>query len=480
MSAALLTLLTALAQLVALALLGLLLFQQLFYAALLGTALLALVRRPPQRATRGLWSELVDVAPSLTIIVPAHDEEATIVDSVRALLALQYPRFEVVVVDDGSRDGTLARLKEAFALEPIAGPLPQRLVRAPVRQVFESRTLTRLTVITKANGGKSDALNAGLELATGELVCSVDADSLLESDSLLRAVEPFVRDETTLAVGGTVRVANGCRVEAGRVVQAELPRRWLPRLQAMEYIRAFVMARLAFAHFGALTIVSGAFGLFRRDVLLTLGGYRHDTVGEDFELVVRIHRYARERGRTYAVHFVPEPVCWTQAPERWRDLARQRIRWHRGALETFFAHADMLAHPRRYGAPALLGLGTLLLIDVVGPAVELLGWLLLPLFWSLGGAWLELALAWVALAAGGGIALSCGALVLEELELARVPRARDLLRLALAGVVENLGYRQFINLCRIIGHLQWLRGATGWGRITRRRFDRPTPAETPP
>ncbi len=471
------SLLLALGGLVALTLFAVLLFQQLFYLLLLTVALAALLLRPPRRETRTLWSELVDVAPSLTILVPAHDEEATIVDSVRALLALQYPRFEVVVVDDGSRDATLARLREAFALEPVAGPPPQRLVRAPVRGVWRARDLPRLTVVAKENGGKSDALNAGLELATGELVCSVDADSLLESDSLLRAVEPFVLDETTVAVGGTVRVANGCRVERGRVVAAELPRRWLPRLQAMEYIRAFVMARLAFARLGALTIVSGAFGLFRRDLVLELGGYRRDTVGEDFELVMRIHRHCRERGRPYAVHFVPEPVCWTQAPERWRDLARQRIRWHRGALETFFAHADMLTRPRRYGAPALLGLGTLFLVDVLAPAAELLGWLLLPVLGLTGGPVLDLALAWLALAVGGGIALSCGALILEELELARVPRAGDLLRLALAAVVENLGYRQFVNVCRMIGHLQWLRGATGWGRIARRGFARPTSGE---
>lgn len=462
--------LLALGQMVALALLGILLFQQAFYAALLAVALVALLLRPPRGTARALWTELAEVAPSVSVLVPAHDEEATVVDSVRALLALQYPDLEVIVVDDGSTDGTLRRLVEAFDLEPLPGPHLWHLPKEPVRAVYRSRSLPRLRVIAKERGGKSDALNAALELASGELVCSVDADSLLESDSLLRAVEPFVRDPRTVAVGGTVRVANGCRVEGGRVVEALLPQRLLPLVQYLEYLRAFVMARLALERLGALTIVSGAFGLFRRDLVVELGGYRRDTVGEDFELVVRIHRHLRERRASYAVHFVPEPVCWTQAPERWRDLARQRIRWHRGALETFFLHADMLLWPGA-GAPARIGLGSVLLVDVLGPAAELLGWILLPLLWWSGAVWPEFLLAWLALSVGFGVALSCAALVLEELELGRVPRAVDLLRLALAAVLEHLGYRQFVNACRMIGHLQYLRGATGWGRIARRAFE---------
>lgn len=463
-------LLLALGQMVALTLLGVLLFQQLLYGVLLLVALLALILRPPRRTVRALWTELAEVAPPVSVLVPAHDEELTIVESVRALLALQYPDLEVIVVDDGSTDGTLARLQAAFDLEPLPGPRVWHLPKAPVKAVYRSRSLPRLRVIAKEQGGKSDALNAALELASGELVCSVDADSLLEADSLLRAVEPFVRDPRTVAVGGTVRVANGCRVAGGRVVEADLPRRFLPLVQYLEYLRAFVMARLAFERLGALVIVSGAFGLFRREPVVELGGYRCDTVGEDFELVVRIHRFMRERGASYAVRFVPEPVCWTQAPERWRDLARQRIRWHRGALETFFLHADMLLWPRA-GAPAWLGLGSMLVVDVLGPAAELLGWLLLPVLWWGGAVWTGFLLAWLALCVGFGVALSCAALVLEELELGRVPRAVDLLRLALAAVVEHLGYRQFVNACRMVGHLQYLRGATGWGRIARRTFD---------
>ncbi len=443
--------------------------QQLFYAVLLFIALGALVLRPPLKRLRSLWSTLVDLAPPLTILVPAHDEELTIETSVRALLALQYPDFEVVVVNDGSRDRTLERLIAAFDLEREDVEPAALLAHAPIRAVYRSRQLPNLRVVDKEQGGKADALNAGLNFVETPLFCAVDADSLLESDSLLRAVEPFVEDERTIAVGGTVRVANGCRVEGGRVVRASLPRRLLPLLQTIEYLRAFVMARLAFERLGALLIISGAFGVFRTALAIEAGGYRRDTVGEDFELVVRMHRHACARRLPHRIRFVPEPICWTQVPERLTALARQRIRWHRGALETFFTHRRLLTGG--YGAASWIGFASLFVLDVVTPLVELVGYVIFPIFWMLGIVWWPFILAWLALTFVAGIAISAGALILEELELRQVPRARDLLLLALAAVVENFGYRQLVNFWRLVGHWRYLRGVTGWGRQPRLRFE---------
>ncbi len=460
------------AQLVAAAVLTVGVAQNLLYLTLMATALWTMATRPPVRRTRTLWSGLVDVAPPLSVIVPAYDEELTIEESVRALLSLQYPDFEVVVVNDGSTDATLARLKARFALEPEdtlpAGPLPH----APCRAVYRSAAHPRLRVIDKENGGKADALNAGINLAEGELFCAADADSLLEADSLLRAVQPFVEGgEETIAVGGTVRVANGCPVRGGRVVEVRLPTGLLALLQTVEYMRAFTMARLAFERFGALFIISGAFGIFRREAVLAVGGYSTATVGEDLELVLRLHRHMRERGRPYEIRFVPEPVCWTQVPESLGALARQRIRWHRGALESLAIHRRMLAR-RRYGAPGWLGLASLALLDVVGPAVEAVGYLLMPFLWAAGLLDGSLLLAWLAMSFAFGVVVSIGALVLEEMELRRFPRARHLAILALVAILENFGYRQLNNLWRIAGHLAHLRGVRGWGRRSRRAFVR--------
>ena len=248
-----------------------------------------------------------------------------------------------------------------------------------------------------------------------------------------------------------------------------LPRRMLPLLQTVEYLRAFMMARLAWGRIGCLMIVSGAFGLFRRDVVIELGGYSTKTVGEDLELVVRLHRRMCNAGRDYRIEFVPEPVCWTQVPERLGELARQRQRWQRGALETFFRHKDMLVG-RKYGRVGRLGLGHILLLDVVTPLVEVLGYLLLPFFWLAGTINTPFFLAYLALTFAFGVFISVASLVLEEFERRRVPRARDLVVLTAAAIIENFGYRQLANFWRIQGHWQYWRGAAHWGRQDRRGF----------
>jgi cellulose synthase/poly-beta-1,6-N-acetylglucosamine synthase-like glycosyltransferase len=298
----------------------------------------------------------------------------------------------------------------------------------------------------------------------------MDADSLLEPDALLRAVQPFLEDpQRVIAVGGTIRVANGCTIADGRIVKVGAPRNLLALMQTVEYLRAFLMARLAWSQIGALTIISGAFGLFRRAAVLEVGGYAHGTVGEDMELVVRLHRHFRESGKPYKVAFVPEPVCWTEAPETLAVLARQRARWHRGALETFVRHRHMAFNPR-YGAVGMIGFGWIVLADVIGPPTEVMGYVLIPLWWSFGALSLDYLLAFIAVTFAFGVALSVGALALEESELHRFPRARDLVVLTGAAILENLGYRQLNQLWRLRGTLQWLRGAQGWGEMTRRGF----------
>jgi cellulose synthase/poly-beta-1,6-N-acetylglucosamine synthase-like glycosyltransferase len=303
----------------------------------------------------------------------------------------------------------------------------------------------------------------------------MDADSILEPDALLRAVQPFVEDpQNVVATGGTVRIANGCVVRDGRVVEVGVPGNIWALLQTVEYLRAFLLARLAWSKVGALTIVSGAFGLFRRSVLIEVGGYAPNTVGEDMELIVRLHRYFRERERPYRIAFVPEPVCWTEAPETLAMLARQRARWHRGALETFFSHRVMLFNPR-YGRIGMLGMGQVLLFDVVGPIVEVAGYVLMPVMWLLGVLSFEYLLAYLALTFAMGVAISVGSLALEEAELRRFPRAVDLVTLALAAVLENFGYRQLNSFWRIRGLWQWARGVQSWGEMSRKGFLSETP-----
>ena len=446
--------------------------QILFYIVQLCFAAISLSARPPVARVPLLWRRYADRAPPIAVLAPAFNEEVTIVESITSLLALQYPDFEVIVINDGSKDGTLQRLIDHFQLSRVERFYDRWVMHQPIRGLYASERLPRLLVIDKENGGKSDALNAGINVARAPLFCSIDADSLLEPDALLRTVRPFIEEPLeTIAVGGTIRLANGSRIEAGRVAEVRLPRNFLARVQIVEYLRAFLMARLALSRMKTLTVISGAFGLFRRRIALEVGGYSHGTVGEDMELVIKFHRHMRDRRLPYRIEFIPDPVCWTEAPEDLAVLGRQRARWQRGALETFFRHKDMMFNPR-YGRIGFLGFGHLLLVDVLGPVVEVLGYLLVPALWLLGLLDLDYLLAFLAITFTFGVFVSVATLILEEAELRRFPRAGDLAALAAVAVAENFGYRQLSNLWRLRGMWQFLRKQQGWGQMTRRGFQR--------
>ena len=419
-----------------------------------------------------VWRRYADASPPVAVLAPAFNEEAGIVDSVRSLLSLHYPNFEVVIINDGSTDGTLARLIESFELKPVSRQYAQTLSHQSVHQIYAAENQPRLVVIDKVNGGKADALNVGINVSRAPLFCSMDADSMLEPDALLRAVRPFVENpEETIAVGGTVRIANGCRIANGQVQTLSLPRNLWALFQTVEYLRAFLMARLAWSRINALTIISGAFGLFRRDLVVEVGGYARGTVGEDMELVVRLHRRMREQGRRYRIAFVPEPVCWTEAPETLAGLCRQRARWQRGTLETFALHRSMTFDPK-YGRLGSVAFPHLILVDIAGPPIELLGYALIPLFWATGLLSIEWLLAFLAVSFTFGIALSLGALALEEAELRRFPKVRHLIILTLAAVAENFGYRQLCNVWRLQGLVQFIRRDRTWGSQARRGLAR--------
>lgn len=468
--------LIVIAQAIAWLVIGGAILQNALYLVQLVIAQRALAEEPPEPQSAVLWRRTHAVAPPITLMAPAYNEAATVENSVLSLLALDYPRFEVIVINDGSKDDTLRILQDRFDLKPVARDFESATRHAPIRGIYQSQSHDRLIVIDKENGGKADALNAGLNLARSPIVCSMDADSILEADSLLRAVQPFIEDpERVVAVGGTIRIANGCSIRDGRLHAIGVSRNILALFQTVEYLRAFLLARLAWSRLGALTIISGAFGLFRRSALLEIGGYAHGTVGEDMELVVRLHRHGIDTGQPNRIVFLPEPVCWTEVPENLRVLGRQRARWHRGAIETFVRHGAAMLHPR-YGRVGVIGMGQVLLFDLIGPVLELMGYILLPAMWVLGILSFDYVLAFFALSVFFGIAVSVGAMVIEEASLRRVEKISDLLRLSAAAVLENFGYRQVNSLWRLRGLWQWMRGVKSWGEMTRKGFRAATPA----
>jgi cellulose synthase/poly-beta-1,6-N-acetylglucosamine synthase-like glycosyltransferase len=379
-------------------------------------------------------------------------------------------------VDDGSTDATFERLRAAFDLVPIPREIPAEVpVRARVLGVHVPRDgRTRLIVVQKENSGKHEAVNLAVSAATEPLVAMIDADSILEPDALLRVTRPFVDDPTRMvASGGAIRPANGSRVVAGRVVEVRLPKAWLPRIQVVEYLRAFLLGRTGWARFGALILISGAFGVFRRDVVVEVGGLNPDSIGEDFELVLRIHRRLHDEGRDYRVGFVPEPVLWTEVPSTTKVLRTQRKRWHRGLWETLWAYRGMLLRPR-YGRVGLVALPYYWVFELIAPLLELFGIIIVPLALLLGVVDIPYALLFLALAYGLAIIVTLCAMAAEEWSFHRHERWRDLAMTLVASVAENVGYRQLTVWWRLEGWWASLRGKKQvWGVMTRTGFGEP-------
>lgn len=407
----------------------------------------------------------------ISLVVPAFNEAETIVASVRSLLTLQYADYEIVVVNDGSTDRTLAVLRDAFDLEPVVRVPTSNLPSAATHAIYQGVQHRNLVVVDKANGGKADALNVGLNYSRSALFCAMDADTILEPDALARVVRPFLEDASTVAVGGIVRIANGCTIDAGAVDDVRLPKSILVRFQVLEYLRSFLSARVGWNTIGATLIISGAFGAFRRSVVADAGGFDTSTVGEDMELIVRLHRHCRDLGRPYRIEFIPDPVAWTEAPESIRQLARQRDRWQRGLAQVISRHRRMVMNPK-YGVPGLVALPYYVAFELFGPVIEVLGYAGFVVALIAGQASVAYTVAFLAVAVFLGSAISVSAVALEEISFRRYRRFRDLLALLGIALVENFGYRQMTTWWRLRGLFSAMRGDSRWGAMERRGLER--------
>jgi cellulose synthase/poly-beta-1,6-N-acetylglucosamine synthase-like glycosyltransferase len=408
--------------------------------------------------------------PPASILLPAYNEEAGVVQSVHSLLDLHYPELEVIVINDGSTDATLAELDREFDLVPVRLVLRDAIPFAPVKATYVARADSRLIVVDKENGGKADALNCGLEAASYPYVCAVDADALIEEDALLRVALPMLEEpERVVATGGIVRIVNGCRVDSGRVTEVRLPRGRLATLQVIEYFRAFLVGRTAWSRLRGLLIISGAFGWFKRSTVEAAGGYWTDTVGEDGELVVRLHKQMLDGKVPYGIEFVPDPVCWTEAPEDLGTLASQRRRWQRGLAEMLWRHRRMMGNPR-YGFIGVLVLPYFLVFELIGPLlIEFPAYLVFPVALALGLVPVGLFLAFIGVAILYGFVLSISALALEEFSFRRHTRGAEVVRMLGYVALDNLGYRQLQSLLRAVGTMDYLLGRSPkWGEMKRK------------
>jgi cellulose synthase/poly-beta-1,6-N-acetylglucosamine synthase-like glycosyltransferase len=443
------------------------------YLILLLLSVFAFVRFLRKRATEDLLQVLHSYfTPPISIIVPAYNEYNTIVQTVKSLSLLHYPQTEIIVVNDGSTDDTLGILTRLFSLQKVNKVYRKSLETATIRGIYMSKNHSGLIVIDKENGGRADALNAGLNISKYPLFCAVDADSILEDESLVRVVLPFLENPAlTMGVGGSIRLANGCEVVAGRVQTVKFPKNMFAAFQNVEYLRAFLWGRVGWDVLRCLFLISGAFGLFDKRTVTMAGGFNTTTVGEDMELVLRIHRKLREAKTNYRIRFVPDPVCWTEGPETYALLGRQRNRWQRGLMESLWLNKRMIMNPR-YGIMGLIVMPYLVLIELVGGILEVPGYVCIVLSYCFGLMNTSFFISFLIIAFLFGVILSMGAIVIEEFSFRKFPTLKDLLRLFLYSILENFGYRQMYAWWRLKGTLQKFFGVTTWGRMERRGFAR--------
>jgi len=413
------------------------------------------------------------LAPSVSVIVPAYNESVTIIDNIRTLLSLYYNNLEIVVVNDGSSDDTMEKIIGAYELEKVNYFFDYRLPCERIRGVYKSRSRSfkKLVVIDKRNGGKADALNAGLNVVKNDLVVSVDADSIVEQDALLKLVKPFLEETETrvIAAGGVIRIANSCEISGGRIRKVHLPGKWLPRAQVMEYTRSFLIGRIAWSELNGLLLISGALGIFNREIVIRAGGYSTQTVGEDMELVVRIRRYMAERNEQYKVVYIPDPLCWTEVPADLKNLGRQRSRWARGTLETLWTHRRLFFNPK-YGKLGLLGYPYWFFFEWLAPLLEFVGivvFIVLAIIGRLNVPFFLLLLGFVYFFS---VSVSIWSVLFEEISFHKYEKRRDVLKLMLTAFLEPLFYHPVAMLMNVKGNIDKIFRKSTWGRQERAGF----------
>jgi cellulose synthase/poly-beta-1,6-N-acetylglucosamine synthase-like glycosyltransferase len=418
------------------------------------------------------WIKASPMVPPITLLVPAHNEDKFICTAVKNLLDLDYPELEVIIINDGSADNTLQVMQQTFRLRPVRAIYVPQVASAPVRGLYRSDVDMRLLVVDKQSiGSKADAINAGLNAASSPYVCVVDADSVLERDALLRIMVPILADPANVvAAGGLIRVLNGSEIETGRIRRVRLARKSIEVIQVIEYLRAFLIGREAWARGNMLMIVSGAFGVFRTDLVRGVGGYRPFAIGEDFDLVARLHRQLLEKHADYRIEFVPDPVCWTEVPSDLRSLARQRARWHKGLLDVLWPNRDMLFRSR-YGRVGSLALPYLWLFELLAPVIELAGFMTVLLAAFYGALSCTFFLQFVLFGYGFATLISIGSVLQEELTYKRYNDWQDVARLISYCFLEHFPYRQLHVIWRLQGLWQYFRGDLAWRPLKRKGLE---------
>jgi cellulose synthase/poly-beta-1,6-N-acetylglucosamine synthase-like glycosyltransferase len=410
----------------------------------------------------------------VSLIVPCFNEAKNIEESLKSFLAIDYPNFEVVIVNDGSKDKTLEIIVNKFKMEKMEYPKNKRYLSATqIHNVYVSTINPNLYLIDKENGGKSDALNVGIDFCSKDYFCAVDGDSILERSSFKKMIKIFNIYPDTIACGSTIGVINGCDVKDGKITKYNIPGQSIEIFQLLEYLRCFFIGRAGWEYMGSNLIISGAFGIFNKDVVKRIGGYSVNNIGEDMDLVVRLHKYMDKRNRAYSIRFVKEPLCWTEVPFDTKSLKRQRSRWHKGLIMSLFDKKDdqLMIKPSK-SVLSYLTVPYYIVADIFVPILVVFTYILIPIglyfgFVSFIHIWLFFL---TFLFYSTAMTLSC--IFLQEIYYPRELTTRDLLKLTYYAFLENFGYRQMINFFKLIAVYEYMTDQNNWGVIKRKGFEK--------
>ncbi|MDD6568126.1 MAG: glycosyltransferase family 2 protein [Eubacteriales bacterium] len=406
----------------------------------------------------------------ISLLIPAYNEEENVVQNIKSLMKMDYPNFEIIVVNDGSTDKTHEKIVEAFGLYQIESSQKVSIPTKEVRGVYYNVDYPNLLYIDKENGGKSDALNAGINASSYPLFACLDADSRLEKDALLKLSIEFNKDKNTIVAGGIVRIANGSVIRDGEFKGFSMPKKIIERFQIVEYYRSFLSGRVSWGLSNSMLIVSGAFGVFQKQAVIEVGGYKTNTIGEDMEIVVRLHSYMRKNKRKYKIIFCEDAVCWTQGPMSLKDIRGQRRRWQIGLLDTLISHKNLLFNPR-YGMVGMVAVPYNWMFELLGAVIEVLGYFIIPFSLIMGELNMFFFVIYFLLATLLGIMLSIGSLILEQYTKKSAMTAKQYILISVYAILENFGYRQLITLFRVEGIFKYRKLRQTWGKIERKEFD---------
>jgi len=413
------------------------------------------------------------LSPPVSIIIPAYNEEKTIVDNVKTLIGLHYVNFDAIIVNDGSSDKTFELMKNTFELEKVEYYFDYLIPCGRIRGIYKSALpeYKRIMVIDKENAGsKSDALNAALNVCKNDLVITIDADSIIEPDSIVKLVKPFLeeKDSKVIGTGGVIRILNSCEVEKGRVVKINLPNKLLPKLQVLEYTRAFLLGRMAWSELDGLMLISGAMGMFDRKTMVACGGFDVKSVGEDMDMVLKMRAYMAEHKHKYTVTYIPDPLCWTQVPSDIKSLGNQRSRWSRGLMDCLINYRKMLFNPK-YGKLGLIGYPFWLIFEFIAPLLALIGMLFTVYLIATSAINWPFFLILTGFIYSFSIFLSTWAVLYEELTFHKYRRKVDVFNLILVSIIESFLYFM-VAFFAVKGNFQYVFNKTkSWGKIKRER-----------